>query len=243
MPIAFRNITDTIGYGWANRVCGFTLLVFLLISLAVLKPRTLPSSRRSLFDWKAITEPSYVLFSFGLFAVWTGMYLPYFYIPLYARNVLKTSADISSYMLAFLGAGSVLGRILTNMLAERFGVILLFLPVILILGCLPLIWIAIKTVAGTIVFCVFYGFVSGASVSLTPVMLAAITLDIRVVGTRMGMAFTLASFGLLIGSPIGGILLETHAKYTALQVFSSTTIMAGFSLYICSVFFVRKRVS
>ncbi|KAH8712025.1 major facilitator superfamily domain-containing protein [Phaeosphaeriaceae sp. PMI808] len=220
LPILFRKITSSIGYGWANRVIGFMILTFLLISLVLLKPRTSPSTERKLLDLKAITEPAYLLFSFGLFTVWTGMYQPFFYIPLYAKEVLHVSGDMPSYMLAFMGAGSIFGRILINVLADRFGAIQCFLPVIFVLGSLLFVWAAIKTVAGTVAFCVIYGFFSGASVSLTPVMLAAISPDLSVLGTRIGMAFSLASFGLLIGGPISGVLLESRLGYMAVQVFS-----------------------
>jgi len=125
-----------------------------------MKPRTLPSNRRKLFDLKAIMEPAYLLFCLGLFAVWTGMYLPFFYIPLYARSVLHVSEDLASYMLAFMGAGSVFGQILTNVLADKFGAVQSFLPVTFILGFLAFVWIGIKDTSGTIVFCVLYGFFS-----------------------------------------------------------------------------------
>jgi predicted MFS family arabinose efflux permease len=199
-----------------------------------MNPRTLPSTRRKLFDLKAIMEPAYLLFCLGLFAVWTGMYLPFFYIPLYARRVLHVSEDLASYMLAFMGAGSVFGRIITNVLADKIGAIQSFLPVTFILGSLAFVWIGIKNTAGTIVFCVLYGFFSGASISLTPVMLTAVSPDLSVVGTRMGMAFSFASFGLLIGSPIGGVLIGTEAGYTAVQVFSGATILIGLVLHSVS---------
>ncbi|KAH5645173.1 hypothetical protein HBI39_178420 [Parastagonospora nodorum] len=241
LPIAFRRITTSIGYGWANRIFGLTILTVLLISLAIMKPRTLPSTRRKLFDLKAIMEPAYLLFCLGLFAVWTGMYLPFFYIPLYARKVLQVSEDLASYMLAFMGAGSVFGRIITNVLADKIGAIQSFLPVTFILGSLAFVWIGIKDTAGTIVFCVLYGFFSGASISLTPVMLTAVSPDLSVVGTRMGMAFSFASFGLLIGSPIGGVLIGTEAGYTAVQVFSGATILIGLVLHSLSGFLTARK--
>ena len=88
------------------------------------------------------------------------MYLPFFYIPLYARSVLHVSEDLASYMLAFMGAGSVFGQILTNVLADKFGAVQSFLPVTFILGFLAFVWIGIKDTSGTIVFCVLYGFFS-----------------------------------------------------------------------------------
>lgn len=241
MPIAFRRLTATIGYGWANRIIGFAILAALLVSLAVLKPSAAPNRRLSLFDIKAATEPSYLLFAFGLFAVWTGVYQPTFYITVYARNNLQFSEDLSFYLLAFVGAGSLLGRILTNMLADYFGAFQLYLPVTFILGSLVFFWMGIKNTAGTIVFCILYGFFAGSSLSLTPVVVAAISPDLSIVGTRIGMAFSFASFGLLIGSPIGGALVRTPAGYTALRVFSGGSILAGFILFFSAWIYGKKR--
>lgn len=48
------------------------------------------------------------------------------------------------------------------------------------------------------------------------------------VGTRMGMSFTFAGFGLLIGDPIAGAILNVpESKFRGAQVFGAVTLIAG----------------
>ena len=91
-------------------------------------------------------------------------------------------------------------------------------------GILAFAWIGIHDVAGVIVFCVMYGFFSGAIVSLPPTALVMLSPDLSVVGTRMGMCFCFAGFGLLIGNPIAGAILDSGAAFTGLEAFSGTAV-------------------
>jgi MFS family permease len=71
------------------------------------------------------------------------------------------------------------------------------------------------------VFGVLYGVSSGAIVStLAPLS----SPDMKNIGTRMGMAFAIASVGLLIGNPIAGALLKGRSN-VGLQVFSGAYLL------------------
>lgn len=233
----FRSMTTNFGYGWANRAVGLVLLVLLLASFALLKPSESASSgratsRRQLLDRSAFADPPYLIFTLGLLSVWTGLYLPFFYIPLYARQILQVSSDASSYMLACISAGSFFGRVLVNILAGRYGARPMTLSNTFLLSVLAFTWAAVSTIPGAIVFGLVYGFFAGAAVSLPPVLLSEITSDKRVVGTRMGMSLGVSSLGMLVGSPIGGVLMGAGKDYLPLQMFSGATIACGCALYL-----------
>ena len=89
---------------------------------------------------------------------------------------------------------------------------------------LALVWIGVHNTPGLFVFSAIYGFASGGFVSLPPPTLVALSPNLQVLGTRMGMSFAVASVGLLIGSPISGqILIQAHS-WQGLQAFSGCTI-------------------
>lgn len=237
IPIMFRSMTTNFGYSWANRAVGLVLLVLLLASFALLKPSHgaepgRATSRRQLLDRSAFADPPYLLFTLGLLSVWTGLYLPFFYIPLYARQTLQVSSDVSSYLLACISAGSFFGRVLVNSLAGRYGARLMTLSNTFLLAVLAFTWAAVTNMTGAIVFGLVYGFFAGAAVSLPPVLLSEITSDLRVVGTRMGMSLGVSSFGMLVGSPIGGVLIGVGNGYLPLQMFCGATITCGCALYL-----------
>jgi hypothetical protein len=61
-----------------------------------------------------------------------------------------------------LNGGSAVGRVLPNMLASRIGVFNVVIPCVAISGILVFCSLAVKDVAGTVVFALLYGFFSGA---------------------------------------------------------------------------------
>jgi hypothetical protein len=67
----------------------------------------------------------------------------------------------------------------------------------------------VTSTAGIISIVVIYGLFSGALVSLPPATIASISKNPDEYGTRIGMAFAVCSFGVLVGNPIAGALLST----------------------------------
>ena len=67
----------------------------------------------------------------------------------------------------------------------------------LLSGVTVAIWLGVHGAAGTVAFAIIYGFISGGLVSLPPVTVAGLSKDQDEYSTRMGMAFTVCSFGAL----------------------------------------------
>jgi predicted MFS family arabinose efflux permease len=229
-----------IGFGWATRVIGFIALGTLAISLAVIKPRVKPAKKRSLLELSAFKEAPYLFFSIALFFIFIGLYIPFFYISIYSQDELHISADLSFYMLAILNAASIFGRIIPNILADHYGALNILLPFTFCASILAFAWIGIHNLAGIIVFAILYGFFSGSIVSLPPTALAALSPDLTRVGTRMGMSFSFAGFGLLLGSPIAGAILETKSGFTGASAFGAAAVMVGFFFMALAVAMHRR---
>lgn len=66
-------------------------------------------------------------------------------------------------------------------------------------------------------------------VSLPPATIANLTSDLSELGTRMGMGYTIASIGALIGNPIGGAAQMARGQYNHdVEVeFQGTWLFAG----------------
>jgi MFS family permease len=89
------------------------------------------------------------------------------------------------------------------------------------------VWLGVHGAAGTIAFAIIYGLISGGLVSLPPVTVAGLSKDQDEYSTRMGMAFTVCSFGALVGNPIAGALLTTVRKNRSLQPFLGAWLFAA----------------
>lgn len=96
------------------------------------------------------------------------------------------------------------------------------------------LWLPAKSNAPIIVFCILYGFSSGAFVSLGPSLIAQVS-PIREIGIRNGTFFLFVSIGGLTGNPIGGALISrNNGDFTYLQIFCGVTMAAGAALYFAS---------
>jgi MFS family permease len=97
-------------------------------------------------------------------------------------------------------------------------------------GAILFTWLAVHNVPGTIVLVLLYGFVSGGLVSLPPATIASISKNPDELGTRVGMAFTVCSFGALVGNPVAGAMVLINGgyyKYLDPWIFAGATVMVA----------------
>ncbi|KAL8684531.1 MAG: hypothetical protein Q9224_006291, partial [Gallowayella concinna] len=234
-PIVFRRLQPTLGFGWATRIIAFIILITQLISLVILRARTIPSEPRALLEPGAFTEAPFTMLTAGLFFFLIGLYVPYFYVPVYAERIIHVSPDFAFYLLAITNAGSFVGRVVPAIIAGRLGAFNTLLPSLFITGIIAFAWMSVDSVPGIVVFSIFYGFFSGAVLALPPTVIVALSPDIRFAGTRIGMAFGVSGFGVLVGNPIAGALLDIPmGNFGRAQVFAGTMIIAGSILVLTS---------
>lgn len=246
-----RRLIVTVGFPWAVRTFAFIVLGGLLICIAILRLRPNLKRRGALFDVKHFRDIPYVAFCIGefpisymlpvgpyltptnnsisAFALMIGsVYIPFFFFESYAIR-LGVDPEMSFYLLSVMNAGSLVGRLAPNWLADKYGGISVMLPFCL-MSVLILFFIRfVHDLPGLIVTAIIYGFVSGGMVSLPPATIANLTDDLSEYGTRMGMGYTIASLGALIGNPIGGAVQRPQGSSTeAVQrEFQGTWIVAG----------------
>ena len=197
----------------------------------------------ALLEAKAFCEPEFTIFSIGLFLTFIGLYFPFFYTSIYGARIVGLSNDIAFYLLPVINAGSIFGRIIPGLIADKVGSLNSIIPCGFAATILSFAWLGITNVPGIWTFSVLYGFFSGAIVSLPATVVARLSPDLKLVGTRMGMSFTFAGFGFLIGNPIAGALLNVpEGKFRGAQIFSAVTLLAGsMAFVIVWVLLMRQR--
>lgn len=89
-----------------------------------------------------------------------------------------------------------------------------------------------SSTAGIIVLMACYGFFSGSFVSLPPTIIVSLSTDARdKIGTRLGQSFGAVSVGLLIGTPIGGVI-QQHSGFTHLWIFGGCLLFGSAALLL-----------
>ena len=111
-PAVFRRLQPQVGFGWATRTIAMMIFVILLVPVAAMRLRQVPSSARTV-DLVAFEEASFMLYAIATFLAFVGLYLPHFHIQSYATEHLKIEPNVALYMVAVLNAGSFFGRIVS----------------------------------------------------------------------------------------------------------------------------------
>jgi predicted MFS family arabinose efflux permease len=235
-PIMFYKLEQNVGFAWATRALAFVCLGTCAVSITVMRVRFKPKERRALLQLSAFKETQYSLYCAAMFLGMLGFYNFLIFVQPWAIGKGIVNGNLGFYLLPMLNAASTFGRITPNFLADRLGPLNMLTPATSITALLAFCWIAVNSTAGTIVLSLLYGFSSGGFVSLPPVVMAAITKDLRSYGTRLGMFFAIVSVGLLIGTPIGGAILGDTNSYLGVQLFS------GACLIVCSIIVLWIRV-
>jgi MFS family permease len=225
-PIVLNKLYPSIGFGWTVRVIGFMTLGTLLVPNLVMKVRVLPPARRKMVDTSAFTHWAYVAFCGGSFLVFLGLFQPFFFVQEFAIVKQITNDHLAFYLIPILNAASVFGRIFPNFLADKTGPMNVIVPCTLASGALILALIGVKTKAVIIVVLLIFGFMSGSLVSLPPTVIVHLTKDRRFIGTRLGMYFCFVAIGALVGSPVGGAILNSSG-FNALWIFGGVLCCVG----------------
>jgi MFS family permease len=172
------------------------------------------------------------------------VYFAFYYLAAYSRTSITptmSQTDSLNLLLVLNGVG-LIGRLLPNYLADRFGPLNLVIPACLACGVCLLAWMAVDTPTKLYIWGAFYGIAAGALQSLFPAGLGALTTDLRRQGTLMGMAFTIVSFATLTGNPIAGALISaTGGRYYAANIFTGVCMLVAMGLITCAkIVRVRK---
>jgi len=152
----------------------------------------------------------------------------------YASDILHTSDRASLDILLILNGMGIPGRIIPALLADRvFGPMNMLIPTALLSGLLLLCWIAIHSYGGLIGFLVVLGYFAAGVQSLFPSTLSSLTTDLRKMGTRVGMVFTVYGLATLTGPPIGGALITAYGGgYLHAQLFAGLCLCCGSALLV-----------
>lgn len=98
----------------------------------------------------------------------------------------------------------------------------------------------VSSPGGIVAVAIFYGFFSGAFVSLLSPALISLSDNFSEIGIRLGMGFLVLSLAALTGSPITGALLDKYGFY-APTIWSGVCVLSG-SVIIGTAVVLQSRV-
>ncbi|GMF75168.1 unnamed protein product [Aspergillus oryzae] len=175
---------DGVSFGWTFRIVGFVVLPLCLFMVATIRPapKTLHDSDRegielshgeSESDHKAqgaegpaaiIKNPTFLILCAGLSVATFGLFSPLFFISTYATDQ-GLSVSLAFYLVSMLNGASMVGRVSTGFLADRYGNFNLCFLTIASSGLIAMCWTKATNTVGIIFFALAYGYTSGVSPS------------------------------------------------------------------------------
>lgn len=235
-PAMVQQLLPKIGFGWTIRSVAFIQFACLAVANVFVRPRLPPRKTGPLMELAAFKELPYLLFSIGMFFNFWGVYFAFYYISSFGRSIIGVSYTESINLLLVLNGVGVIGRVIPNHLADRYaGPLNLLIPSVLGSSLLLYCWIAVSSRGRLYAWSVMFGIFGAAVQGLFPATLSSLSTDLRKAGTRMGQVFTIVSFAVLTGPPIGGTLLQAHGGgYLYAQLFTGTSMLIGCCLMIAT---------
>ena len=258
LPIIFSNLEPRIGAAWATRVIALILLAVSVVPLAFLRTRLPPTKHRhAIVDASAFRDLPFMTFTVGGFFAFVALYIPFFYIELFAVDhglaspTSRSGGGFSaSYLVALMNAGSVVGRVVPPWIADRTRrPVLVMATSALACAVLAFGWLGVgNSFAAIVAFAVLYGAISGGVVGMQSAGVFALTDpgDMGKVGARLGMACFAAGLALLVGTPIAGVILGSDGggdgpmKWTGVIGFTADLLLVGAGFLFATVWFIYK---
>ncbi|OOF89864.1 hypothetical protein ASPCADRAFT_212429 [Aspergillus carbonarius ITEM 5010] len=227
-PIALNRMLNqsSLDFGWSVRILGFLMLTLSIIACLTVSSPAPKRKTGAPFLLNAWSHPAYSFQVAGLFLIIWAIFVPFFYIPTYAQSI-GINTNLSNYLISIQNAGSLVGRLLGGILANRIGRFNSLTASSAICGILILSWLAIKSLAGMIVFAILFGFFSGAVVGLFTATIAVTAPRPNVIGSYMGMALGVLSLASLTGTPITGAMINSYGDFEAAFVFAGVCALLG----------------
>jgi MFS family permease len=185
----FRRILRGVGFPWAIRSIAFVTFALYVVSfLPLFGRRSKPPTVRQFFDTSALTDTPFMALCIASLFSSIAYYIPLLYLPLLAKDRIPSiNTDLVFDLIAILNGASAVGRLLAGLVAAIYGptetiaVSLLFGSIILF--C----WTVVYSVAGTVVWAVFWGMISGVLVALPGTFVPLFCPSLSLIGTRSGV--------------------------------------------------------
>ncbi|PIL27910.1 MFS general substrate transporter [Ganoderma sinense ZZ0214-1] len=211
-PIIVRALLHRISFQWTMRILGFTTLGLLLVSNLTIA-RRLPGTRDlgPLINLAEFKKPPYSFYVASLVVNTLALFTVFTYLTVSAVGE-GVNADMSFYLLAIANAVSTVGRVISGLLADRFGPLNVLIPATLLTAVVTFTWPFATNVASFVVIAIFLGISTGATLALLVQPFARMG-PVPEVGLRIGMGLTVVAIGVITGAPMSGAILDGTGSF------------------------------
>jgi MFS family permease len=214
-PLAAALI-EAIGWRRTHVVFGLTGAALLVTCAAVVRRPPRPADGGSAPPIRALarTAPFRSMYVATLLAAF-ALFVPVVHLPAYAAS-RGASAVAGATLVGLIGVASVVGRIALGAIADRLGRVRTFQASFAVLAAGFTLWLGHILVGGPfavlVAFAVVLGVGYGGWIALQPAVIAD-AFGVRGLGWVVGLVYTAAGIGALLGVPLAGVLVDATGGY------------------------------
>ncbi|KIM82760.1 hypothetical protein PILCRDRAFT_820057 [Piloderma croceum F 1598] len=215
-PIMLNNLfNSSVGFANGVRASAYLTMGLLIVANCLMsaKPRGDITGRPKAKLGDIFGDKPFLLVGgFGTFFICWTLFFPYFYLQLFT-NLHGLPSTFAFYTLTIQNGASIFGRTIPNLIADKLGVLNVFIVVTFGAGVLLFALFGISSVGGVTIFAILYGFFSGGVLSLAAPLMVSFASNDSEIGMRIGVSYFINSFGFLTGPPISGALLGSQINW------------------------------
>ncbi|KAK4235638.1 MFS general substrate transporter [Achaetomium macrosporum] len=241
MALVVQLLIDRVGISWTFRVMAFASLVSGAPAALLIKERV-SSSASSSIDMSLLRDLTYFLLFLAGFIGIFALYIPSFFLPTVATSIGLSSTTAAAVMACY-NACMALGRLASGIACDKLGSSnMLLLTMALNAITMLAIWSVASTLAVLVVFAALNGIANGAFFVTMPTSIGRL-LGPRAAPGGIGIAVTGWSVGDLLGNPIAGFLMATHAgRASSIVPYRAAIFYAGGTAAASTVFVLVARL-
>ncbi|KAI1299791.1 hypothetical protein EDD11_006424 [Mortierella claussenii] len=200
--------------------------------------------KKTTLDFSVLKEKRFFILVLLSFFVANGYFNPYYFFPTYVQKHAG-SVSTASLLVGILNGSSAVGRVVMGLASDHIGDVntLLISSLCASLSILVVWMLAGSSIPTLVVFCVLYGFFSGSFIAIVPTV-AAHLCGISRLASVTGIVYGGIAVGTLIGSPVGGALLDLSGgvDYKPLQLWAGLVMAIGAALTLFLKFMLNPRL-
>jgi MFS family permease len=201
-------------FGWRTTYLQFalvgTVLLVIAASLATKPPVRFDGAPRRLRT--AARSPAFAALYGSMLLMSIALFVPFVFLPPYA--VANGASSVAAgTLVGLIGIASVVGRLGLGVVADRFGRIRVYRLCFVAMAASFSIWLVAADYPWLVVFALVFGVGYGGFIALNPAVVAE-AFGVIGLGAIVGMLYTSAGIGSLIGPPLAGVIIDATGTYT-----------------------------
>jgi MFS family permease len=209
-PLAASLIAE---YGWrqAHVLLGIGGSLLLVVGATVARRPPAPTGDEPPALREVVRSREFRAMYIATLLASVALFVPLVFLPT-AAVADGVSPVAAATLIGVIGVASVVGRLAIGALADRVGRVRVFQACFAILAMSFVIWLVGASWLWLFAFAVVLGTGYGGWIALQPTVLAEY-FGVRGLGGLVGLVYTAAGIGALVGPPLAGVLVDATGGY------------------------------